>query len=484
MPSVNPTDDRGAHGRLTLFYGAVLVVAIGLFFLIRAYGETLAPGAPAVAPVTGTGHAGDLLPHILLALGAVLLLGRMLSWLLRPLHQPPVIGEVLAGILLGPSLLGPELSARILPPEAAPALGVVAQLGVVLFMFMVGLELDGGLLRRRAHAAVAISHAGIVVPFLLGAALALGLYPRLGTEGVSFTLFALFLGVAMAITAFPILARILTDYDLERTPLGILALGVAAVDDVTAWCLLALVVGLASAGVGSGLLVAAGALAFVALMFLVARPFLARVSRQWTGRPPESVIAGVFIALFASALVADQIGIHAIFGAFLLGAITPHDGAIARFFERQLRQTVTVFLLPAFFAFTGMRTRIDLLSSVDAWVICGLVVVVATLGKLGGVYAAARVSGVGRRPAAALGALMNARGLMQLIALNIGLELGVISPTLFAMMVLMAIVTTMSAAPLLRVFLPEPELAQMTGTAAKPKAAPPSPPADVRPAVL
>jgi K+:H+ antiporter len=458
---VRPSDGSSEHLRLALFYGAVLAVAAVLFFLIRAAGEGLAPGAPAVEPAAGAGGAAELLPHILLALGAVLLLGRALSWLLRPLHQPPVIGEVLAGILLGPSLLGPEISQRILPLEAAPALGVVAQLGVVLFMFMVGLELDAGLLRRRAHAAVAISHAGIVVPFLLGTALALWLYPRLGTEGVSFTVFALFLGVAMAITAFPVLARILTDYDLERTPLGVLALGVAAVDDVTAWCLLALVVGLASAGVGSGLAVAGLALAFVAVMFLVGRPVLARVSQRWSGRPPESAIAGVFIALFAAAFVADEIGIHAIFGAFLLGAITPHDGAVARFFERQLRQTVTVFLLPAFFAYTGMRTRIDLLSTVEAWAICGLLVVVATAGKLGGVYAAARVSGVPRRPAAALGALMNARGLMQLIALTIGFELGVISPTLFAMMVLMALITTMSAAPLLRVFLPERKMAEM-----------------------
>src|SRR5688572_8422355 len=272
--------------RLALFYGGLLAVTVALFFLIRIYGETLSPGAPALTtPVVGAARGGALLPHVLLALGAVILLGRLLTIVLRPLHQPPVIGEIMAGILLGPSLIGPELSARILPPEAAPAIGVVAQLGVVLFMFLVGLELDSGNLRRRAHAAVAISHAGIVVPFLLGVALAVGLYPRLGTEGVSFTVFSLFLGVAMAITAFPVLARILTDYEIERTPVGVLALGVAAVDDVTAWCLLAVVVGLASAEVGNGFLVAAGALAFVAFMYLVARPVITRISRRWPGRP-------------------------------------------------------------------------------------------------------------------------------------------------------------------------------------------------------
>ncbi|MGH7565600.1 MAG: cation:proton antiporter [Gemmatimonadota bacterium] len=445
------------RGLITL-YGGVLIAAGGIFLLIRAYGETLAPGAPALlGPVVGASPGREVLPHILFALAAVVLLGRVLSRILKPLGQPPVIGEVLAGILLGPSLLGPELSARILPPEAAPALGVVAQLGVILFMFLIGLELDLGFLRRRARTTVAISHAGIVVPFLLGAVLALGLYPRLATEGVPFTTFALFLGVAMAMTAFPILARILTDQALERTPLGILALGVAAVGDVTAWCLLALVVGLARAEVGSGLLIAGGALAFIAVMVAVARPLLERLSRRGPEHLSEGAVAAVFVALFASALVADRIGIHAIFGAFLLGAVIPHDGPVARFFERRMRVTVTVFLLPAFFAHTGMRTRIDLVSGAEAWAICGVIILLATLGKLGGVYVAGRAAGIRRRQAGALGALMNARGLMELIVLNIGLELGVISPTLFSMMVLMAIVTTMSATPALWIFLGDRE---------------------------
>jgi Kef-type K+ transport system membrane component KefB len=446
--------------RLALLYGVVLAVATGLFLLIRAYGETLAPGA-AVIPGSASGGMppAAMLPQILLALGAVLLLGRGLARILRPFAQPPVVGEVLAGILLGPSFLGPDLSARILPPEAAPALGVVAQLGVILFMFLVGLEFDLGFLRRRARAAVAISHAGIVVPFLLGTALAVGLYPRLATGGVSFTAFALFLGVAMAITAFPVLARILTDYGLERTPLGTLALGVAAVDDVTAWCLLALVLGLTRAEAESGALIVGGALAFIGVMIGVVRPLLARLSRRGPEALSEGAVAAVFIALFASALIADRIGIHAIFGAFLLGATIPHDGRVAQFFERHTRMTMAVFLLPAFFAFTGMRTRIDLVSGAEAWAICGIIILIATLGKLGGVYAAGRASGIGRRPAAALGALMNARGLMELIVLNIGLELGVISPVLFSMMVLMAIVTTMSSGPALRIFLGDPKRA-------------------------
>ena len=410
--------------------------------------------------MTAAESSVQALPHILFVLGVVVLVGRALGRILRPLHQPPVIGEILAGILLGPSLLGTQLAARILPPDAASALAVVAELGVVLFMFLVGIELDLGVLGRRARTAIAISNAGIVVPLFLGAALALWLHPRLAPEGVRLTTFALFLGVAMAITAFPVLARILTDHGIERTPLGILALGIAAVGDVTAWCLLAVVLGLARAEVGGTLLVVGGAAAFVAVMLFVARPLLARLSGRGPNRLSEGSVALVFVALFACALIADRIGIHAIFGAFLLGAVMPHDGPVAHFFERRMRLTVTVFLLPAFFAYTGMRTRIDLVSSGEAWAICALIVLAATLGKLGGVYAAARIAGIERRTAAALGSLMNARGLMELIVLNIGLQMGVISPVLFSMLVLMAVVTTMSSAPLLWLFLGEPNRAR------------------------
>jgi Kef-type K+ transport system membrane component KefB len=402
---------------------------------------------------------GSIVVHIVLVLGAIILLGRVFGAILRPIGQPPVIGEVLAGILLGPSLLGPDLAARILPPEAAPALGAVAHLGVILFMFLVGLDLDLGSLRPRARATIAISHAGIALPFLFGVALAVGLHPRLATEGVPLPTFALFLGLAMAMTAFPVLARILTDQSLERTPLGHLALGVAAVGDITTWCLLVLFVGLGHSEFGSGLLIAGGAVAFIAVILFVARPLFARLPQRGSKRQSAGAVAASLVALFASALIADRIGIHAIFGAFLLGAVMPHEGPAARFFTGRMRGPVTVFLLPAFFAFMGMRTRIDLVSGFEDWAICGLIILLATAGKLGGVYAAGRATGIARRPAAALGALMNARGLMELIVLNIGLELGVISPLLFSMMVLMAIVTTMSSAPALRIFLGDPEKA-------------------------
>jgi Kef-type K+ transport system membrane component KefB len=286
---------------------------------------------------------------------------------------------------------------------------------------------------------------------------------------VSFTSFALFMGVAMSITAFPVLARILTDRGLARTELGVVALGCAAIDDVTAWCLLAFIVGIARAQVGEGLLVTAGALGYLTGMLWIARPLLRRVAARWTTEPlPRDAVAGVFVALLLSALAAEVIGIHAIFGAFVLGAIIPQESVVARTVTRQLEHLVTVLLLPAFFAFTGMRTRIDLVSGLEPWLLCGLIILTATLGKFGGTLAAARLTGLGWRTAAALGTLMNTRGLMELIVLNIGLDLRVISPPLFAIMVVMALVTTMATAPVLQWLLPQtasapaPESAQVT----------------------
>jgi Kef-type K+ transport system membrane component KefB len=304
---------------------------------------------------------------------------------------------------------------------------------------------------------VATSHASIVVPFVLGGFLALELYPRLATRDVSFASFALFMGVAMSITAFPVLARILTDRGLAKTELGVVALSCAATDDVTAWCLLAIAVGMAQAQVGGGLLVVAGSLAYIAFMLVVVRPVARRLASRWTSAELSRVpTAWLFVALLLSALATERIGIHAIFGAFLLGAVIPHDSPVARSISRQLMPVVTVLLLPAFFAFTGMRTQLRLVSGLEQWLICGLILLVATAGKFGGTLAAARLTGSSWRDAAALGTLMNTRGLMELVVLNIGLDLGVISPTLFAMMVVMALATTMAASPVLRWLLPRP----------------------------
>jgi Kef-type K+ transport system membrane component KefB len=347
-------------------------------------------------------------------------------------------------------------------PDADPkgqvvaALKAIAQRGVVLSMFLGGLELNAARLRHHAHATVAISHASIVAPFVLGAALALWLYPLLSHRGVPFTSFALFMGVALSVTAFPVLARILSDRGLDKTEAGTVALGCAAADDVTAWCLLALVVGVAQAQVAGALAVGVGALAFIAGMFLVVRPLAGWVCRRLDhpGPLPHAAIPGLFVAVLLAALATESIGIHAVFGAFLLGAVIPHESRLAREVTRRLKDIVTVLLLPAFFALTGMRTEIGLLSGWENWLICGAVILVATLGKFGGTLAAARLTGLDWRTSAALGAMMNTRGLMGLIVLDIGLGMGVISPTLFAMMVVMALVTTLATAPALRRLLP------------------------------
>jgi Kef-type K+ transport system membrane component KefB len=437
-------------------YALMLLIAVGLLWLILNYGSKhLSPATAEVARSashTATPHQLDALYHVLLSLVLILLLGRWLGKLFIHFGQPRVIGEMVAGIMLGPSLLGyfwPAATEFILPEHAQPALKIIAQIGVVLYMFLVGLELNAGLLRSRAHATVAISHASIVTPFLLGSLLALWLYPRLGTPDASFTSFALFMGVAMSITAFPVLARILTDRNMENSELGVVALSCAAIDDVTAWCLLAFVVGVSQSAVNGAVQTTIMALVYIAVMLLVVRPLAVRFLGHDADHPTRRMAVWVLVALLFSAMTAEWIGIHAIFGAFLLGAVIPHDSDVARDFTNKLEDIVKILLLPAFFAYTGMRTQIGLVTGWEAWMFCAVIILVATLGKFGGSFLAAWSTGLSPRLSAALGILMNTRGLMELIVLNIGLELGVISPKLFAMMVIMALVTTIATTPIL-----------------------------------
>jgi Kef-type K+ transport system membrane component KefB len=459
--SESPRQSSRRHWLAVAAYAGLIAASVATFLLIRSHGETLTapapePGsAPAVGAATGKGHA---LFHVLLALAAVIALGRILGFMFRYIGQPPVIGEVVAGIMLGPSLLGrisPEAMAFLLPRDAAGYLAVIAQLGAVLYMFIVGLELNTGQLRSIAHSVLAVSNVSIVLPFVLGAALALWLYPLFSSSAVPFTSFALFVGVAMAITAFPVLARILTDRGLEGTSVGVTALGAAAVGDVAAWCLLALVVGVAKADFGAAILVVLLAGVFVAGMIFVVRPLVAAyVRRAGDAAPSSGTIAVVMIGVLLAGLATEAIVIHALFGAFLLGALIPHDSRLAHDVSRKLTDVVTVFLLPAFFAFTGMRTQIGLVSTGFEWAACAAIIALVTVGKLGGAMTAARLTGRGWRESAAIGALMNTGGLMALIVLNIGLDMGVLSPTLFAMMVIMALATTMMTSPLLHFLMP------------------------------
>jgi Kef-type K+ transport system membrane component KefB len=452
-----------------LAYLLMLALGVGLFFLVRWIGEGLtAPEPPDHAPpAPGVSHGSvNVVMHVLATLVAVISLGHVFGRLCRLVGQPPVIGEVLAGIALGPSLLGffwPQAMHLLIPSadadpngQVTAALKMIAQLGVILYMFLVGLELNAAKLRKQAHTAVATSHASIVAPFVLGSILALWLYPVLSHRGVPFTSFALFMGVAMSITAFPVLARILTDRGMQSSELGTLALGCAAADDVTAWCLLALVVGVAQAHIGGALAVSAAALAFIAIMFLVIRPLVQNWCQKLDahdGPLPLSAVANGFVAVLLASLTTEAIGVHAVFGAFLLGAVIPHESRLAEHFIEKLRDPVTILLLPAFFAYTGMRTEIGLVSGWHNWLLCGAIILVATAGKFGGTLIAARLTGQSWRMAAALGVLMNTRGMMLLIVLNIGLDLGVISPTLFAMLVVTALVTTLATAPALSILM-------------------------------
>ncbi|TMQ14471.1 MAG: cation:proton antiporter [Deltaproteobacteria bacterium] len=448
--------------RVIAAYAVVCSIAVVIVGVVCLRGEALHARArdwlPRVAHGAG-GAGGNVLAHLLLGLLAILVAARLVGWAFARLRQPPVMGEVVAGILLGPSVLGalwPTGEAVIFPPVLGPYLAAIAQIGIVLYMFLVGLHLNPALFRGRTRAAVAVSHASIAVPFVLGTSLALVTYPQFSSSEVSFTSFALFSGVALSITAFPVLARILSDRRLHTSQLGAIALACAAADDVTAWCLLALVVGIAHAAVQRAVLTIVLALVYVAVMLLVGRPLVRRLVARFEHAPRMSSagMSAIYIALLGSALATELIGIHALFGAFLVGAIVPPASRLARALCSRLEDLVTALLLPAFFAIAGLNTQIGLVDGASAWWTIALIIAAAFAGKFGGAFTAARLTGLGSAEAGALGIMMNTRGLMELIVLNIGLELGILSPVLYSMFVVMALATTLMTGPLLDALAP------------------------------
>lgn len=374
---------------------------------------------------------------------------------LRVARQPAVVADIAAGIVLGPSFLGwlsPELSSALFPSSSLGFVALFSQLGLIMFMFLVGLELDVDLLYGRGRSAFAISQTGILLPFVLGIGVSYPLHAHFAGDGTSRISFCLFMGVAMSITAFPVLARILGERGMVRTPTGAMALTCAAIDDVTAWCLLAVAV--ASAGMGEAFAAGAtvvGTLLYLALMLVAGRPLLRRVIERLTTADVMShgFLAALFFALLLSSWTTERIGIHALFGAFVFGVIVPKDKGIARAISAKLEDVVAVLFLPLFFALSGLRTQIGLLDSVDHVLLTLAIIAVACAGKIGGCTLAARLTGHTWRESTVLGILLNTRGLMELVVLNVGLELGVISPALFTMMVLMALVTTVMTSPLL-----------------------------------
>lgn len=397
------------------------------------------------------------MPNLVLLLAqivVVLLAARLCGRLLRRLGQPQVVGEMVAGIALGPSLFGalaPETWATLFPPASLGFLNTLSQLGLILFMFLVGLELDTRSLASRGRTALAISWSSIAAPFALGALLATWLYRSLAPTGVAFTGFALFLGAAMSVTAFPVLARILEERRLTRTPLGAIAIACAAVDDVSAWLILAVVVGIVRSGESASyLLTFGGTLVYVIVMLTAGAAFLGRFGRKMaeSGTIAQGQLAAVIVVIFVSAGITEVLGIHALFGAFLAGAVMPRDDRFRHALASRFEDILVAFLLPLFFAFTGLRTQLGLVAADGSQLLAlGAIMLVAITGKFGGTAIAARLTGMSWRAGALLGALMNTRGLMELVILNIGLDIGVISPALFAMMVFMAIGTTLMTTP-------------------------------------
>ena len=431
---------------------ALVPMALALWFA-RTPPQTgvTAHAVPASAPAQGWLEAMSTpLAHFLLQLLVVLLVAKGAGAVLRRFGQPAVIGEMAAGLMLGPLLLGavfPQAQQWLFAPASLGALGLVSQLGVLMFLFVAGAELDLSALRGRRRLALLVSHAGIALPFLLGVGVAWMLYPQHGPAGVGFTGFALFMGIAFSITAFPVLLRILADRGITDTPLGQIAIACAALGDATAWALLALIVAAVQAsGTGATLAQLAGVALLAAVMFGLVRPWMAR-QRIAPGTEGRWLIGLLWLAL-ACALATEMLGIHALFGAFLAGVVVARNAALRELLETRVAPFAMALLLPLFFAMTGLRMRPDALRADDLG-LCLVVIALAAAGKLLSTFVAARGSGMGRADAWRLGALMNTRGLMELIVLNLGYDLGLIGDRLFAALVIMALVTTAMTGPLL-----------------------------------
>lgn len=449
-----------------LFY----VITIGAFAILMYFlnqeGKHLEITKNILPKTTGISvfdHFSDTIHHnvthplaiLLLQIITIIFTARTFGFLFNKIGQPTVIGEILAGIFLGPSLLGmwfPEYSAFLFPKTSLGNLQLLSQIGLVLFMFVVGMELDLKLLKNKAQDAVVISHASIIIPYALGMALAYFIYDEFAPQGVEYTSFSLFMGIAMSITAFPVLARIIQERNLTKTKLGAIAITCAAADDITAWCILAAVIAIVKAGSSiSALFTIAFSLGYLMIMLKLVQPFLKRIGEVYSNKESLSlnVVASIFGILIISSFTTEIIGIHALFGAFLAGAIMPPSFNFRRLIIEKLESVALGLLLPLFFVFTGLRTQIGLLNDGHLWGVCALIVFIAIAGKFGGSMIAAKFVGQSWKESLSIGALMNTRGLMELIVLNIGYDLGVLSPEIFAMLVIMAVVTTFMTGPAL-----------------------------------
>ena len=450
----------------SFFYVAIIGGFSTLMYWIITQGKSLEAGRAIVQKPLETGHYEDFiasmqdnLTHplaILLAqIVTIIFVARFFGWVCRKIGQPSVVGEMIAGILLGPSFVGmhwPEFSALLFPKESLGNLQFLSQIGLILFMFVIGMELDLKALRNKAHDAVVISHASIIIPFALGVGFAFYIYEQFAPANIEFASFALFMGIAMSITAFPVLARIVQERGIHKTKLGAVVITCAAADDVTAWCILAAVIAIVKAGsFVSSLYIIGLALIYVFVMLMVVRPFLKRVGELKSTRESLSkpVVAIFLLTLIISAYVTEIIGIHALFGAFMAGAIMPESARFRSIIIDKVEDTAVILLLPLFFVFTGLRTQIGLISDPALWKMTLLIIAIAVSGKFFGSMIAAKFVGQSWKDSLSIGALMNTRGLMELVVLNIGYDLGVLSTEVFTMMVIMALVTTFMTGPAL-----------------------------------
>lgn len=387
----------------------------------------------------------------------IILVARFFGLICKKIGQPAVIGEIIAGIVLGPSFFGsylPEFSVLLFPDSSLDNLKFLSQIGLIFFMFVVGMELDLKVLRNKAKEAVIISHASIIIPFTLGLVLAYTIYTNFAPKGIDFLSFGLFLGIAMSITAFPVLARIVQERGLQKTRIGAMVITCAAADDITAWCLLAGVIAIVKAGsITSSLYIIVLSFVYVVAMIKLVRPFLRRIGNLYdtAEKITKPVVAIFFLTLLISSYLTEIIGIHALFGAFVAGVIMPDNMKFRKMFIEKIEDVSLVVLLPLFFVFTGLRTEIGLLNSPELWKVCGLIIIVAVVGKFIGSALAAKFVGQNWRDSLTIGALMNTRGLMELVVLNIGYDLGVLTKEVFAMMVIMALATTFMTGPALNI---------------------------------
>lgn len=450
----------------SLFYIAVTGGFTAIMYWIISKGKDLELGKQFQAVGSGKGHWEDFqtsmlsnLQHplaILLAqIVTIIVVARFFGWIFRKIGQPSVIGEILAGIFLGPSLVGsyfPEFSSALFPEASLGNLQFLSQIGLILFMFVIGMELDLKALKNKANEAVVISHASIVIPFTLGIGLAYFVYHKFAPEGVHFLSFSLFLGIAMSITAFPVLARIVQERGIHKTRLGAIVITCAAADDITAWCILAVVIAIVKAGTFvSALYIILLAFLYVLCMLFVVKPFLKRIGDLYSSSENLSkpVVSIFFLTLILSSYATEIIGIHALFGAFMTGVIMPDISKFRTVFIEKVEDIALILLLPLFFVFTGLRTEIGLINDPYLWKVTGFIILVAVVGKFFGSALAAKFVGQNWRDSLTIGALMNTRGLMELVVLNIGLDLKVLTPEVFTMMVIMALVTTFMTGPAL-----------------------------------